>query len=248
MSKKLLTLIVTLPLILVLSACSMNFTGTTSTGSQVNGSAVQANQSQINMPANSGNQSLEGKLASGTLKLEGTDKAVTAEQAKNLLPLWKAVKSMASSSTTSPSEMTALYKQIQDAMTADQVQAIKDLNLSQTEMQAMMKQYNVQASQGNFPTPNATQMAQRSSSGSDGGGMPGGAPPDGGAGGPGGGMPADGGGGMPGSTTGDTGSASGAQPSVQGTPKAGQARGMGGGMNLIFVDPLIQVLQQRAGA
>ena len=37
---------------------------------------------------------------------------------------------MSASNTTAAAEMTALYSQIQDAMTAQQIQAIEDLNLS----------------------------------------------------------------------------------------------------------------------
>jgi hypothetical protein len=234
MTKKLLALIVSFPLVLVIAACSLIQPST----------STSTNQSQASNTAGQASQSVESKLAIGTLKLEGTDKAVTAAQAKTLLPLWKAVKSLSSSSTASNTEMTALYQQIQESMTAGQVQAIKDLNLSPDDTQSLMKQYNVQMPQGNFPTPNATQMAQRSS---DGGGMAGGGPSDGGMapGGPDGGMPPDGGG-APGGTGGNTNSA---QPSAQGTPQAGQPRGGSGkGMNFIFVDPLIQVLEQRAGA
>ncbi len=121
-------------------------------------------------------------------------------------------------------------------MTADQVQAIKDLNLSPTDMQALMTKYGVQmqAPQGGTPVPNATRAARAQSQG---GALAGGGPGGGMAGGPqGGGMPPDGGAGMPGG--------------MQGTPRAGQSGGRGfrGGMNNMLVDPIITLLTERAGA
>ncbi len=159
MVRKSIYLLIIVPVLAALAACSsLNLPGTTSATGQ---NQAQAASGSTNAPANTANQPVESKLAVGTLKLEGTGNAVTAEQARTLLPLWKAVKSMSTSSTASPSEMTALYQQIQDAMTAQQVQAIKDMTLDQAATQDLMKQYNVQMPQ--MPTPNATQMAQRSS-------------------------------------------------------------------------------------
>ena len=182
---------------------------------------------------NLANQPIEGKLALGLLKLEGSDKAVTAEQAKTLLPLWKAVKTLSSSSTASPDEVSALYTQIQEALNADQVQAVKDLNLSQADTQALMTQYGVQMPQGAAPSQSSTRAAGSSNAqgggfgGGDLGGGPGGPPPDGV--------------GIPGGL-----------PIPQGTPQAGAtpraARAGGGGMNLLFVDPLIKLLESKAGS
>jgi hypothetical protein len=240
MLKKVLTLLILVPVIFALAACSsLKLPGSTSS---------TTSQNQTNMTANAA-QPVEEKLAIGTLQLEGTDKAVTAVQAKELLPLWKAVKSLASDSAASPDEVTALYKQIQEAMTAEQVQAIKDVSLTPEEMQALLKKYGVEGLQGGGAMPNltdaqkATMQARRSSNssgrntaGGDQGGGPGGGggmPPDGGAG---GGMPPDGAGQQ-------------SQPNAQGTPSASQGRrgGPGGGLNTMLVDPLIKILQERAG-
>ncbi len=113
-------------------------------------------------------------------------------------------------------------------MSAEQVQVIKDLSFAPEDMQALMQQYGVQAPQG-APQQSTTRTANSAGQGGggmrlDGGGMPGGAPPDGG--------------GMPG----------GRQANAQPTPQAGQgnrARG-GGGINGLFVDPLIKLLEERA--
>jgi hypothetical protein len=196
------------------------------------------------------NQPVEQKLAPGTLKLEGTDRAVTAAQAKTLLPLWKAVKTLSSSNNASAEEITALYQQIQDAMTAEQLQAIKNLSLTQAEMQALMQQYGIQMPQMPAGNLNGTPAARSSGSSGNSSGAQAGDPGAGGfppggdfAGGP-GGAPPDGGGFLGG----------GALPNAQTTPAAGipQARpanrGFGGGMNNLFIDPLIKILEQRAGA
>lgn len=246
MKIKIRTMLLVVPVILILAACaSLNLPGTTNTSN----ASAQQNQTG-GAVANTGSMPVADKLALGTLKLEGSANAVTAAQAKTLLPLWKAVKSLSSSSTASSAEITALYQQIQDAMTADQVTAIKDLNLSQTDLQALMKQYGVtmQATNGNFPTMSpaqqATRQAARSSGSNSAGGANGGGGPFGGP----GGAPPDGGGFPGGPIGGGTGSTSG-QPNAQGTPQARPAGGgFRGGMNSLLADPLIKVLEQRASS
>lgn len=236
MLKRRINLLLIVLVAVALVACSsLKLSGTSaSTSSQTSG------QNQQNPAANFANQPVESKLAIGTLQLEGTDKAITAAQAKTLLPLWKAVKSLNNSSTASNDEMTALYKQIEEAMTADQIAAIKSLSLSQTDLQALSQKYGVTMPQPGV-NPQGTPQA-RSSSGTTGGnnangggfpGGPGGAPPDGG--GPGGVV-----GGQSALSNGTT---------AQRTPQAGQgARRFGGGMNTMFVDPLIKILGTRAAA
>ncbi len=236
------TLYLTLPLILILAACaSLKLPGTSASSS----TSGQQSQNQPGQPFNMANMPVEQKLAMGTLKLEGTDKAITADQAKTLLPLWKAVKTLNNSSNTSAQEIDALYKQIEESMTADQVQSIKDMQLTPQDTQALMTKYNIQAPQpqGNFPTLSpqmqSTMQARRSSgNGGAQAGGPGGFPPDVDM----GGMPPDAGG-FPGGA-----SRTNAQgtPGAQGTPRAN--RGFRVGMNTMFIDPLIKILQERTGA
>ncbi len=230
MNKKIGMLLLALALCASLAACASP-AASAQNAQSVQQSGQTAGQQGTPGAPNMANQPIEGKLAVGLLKLEGTDQAVTAAQAKTLLPLWKALKSLSSSSTASSDEISALYTQIQEALSTDQLAAIKALNLSPSDTQALMQQYNVQMQQ--MPTQRAT----RSASNSQGGGGFGG--PGGGAGGPppdGGGMP---GGGMPGG-----------QGGSQSTPVAGMANRpqMGGGMGLIFVDPLIKLLETRAAS
>ncbi len=242
------TILLLLPLVLILAACAgLKLPGTSSGASSGSGATPQPGQNQPGQPPNMTNQPIEQKLALGTLRLEGTENAVDTEQAKTLLPLWKAVKTLSSDSNTSAQEMDALYKQIQAAMTAGQVQAIKDMNLSQTDMQALMQKYGIQAPPVGNRNPNGTPAARTPSGGNSSGGSQNGGRD---AGGPGGGFPPDMGG--FGGPPPDAGGFGGAQPNAQGTPRARGTPGQGGrtfrgGMNMMFVDPLIKVLQERAG-
>jgi hypothetical protein len=237
MLKKKLVVMSLLPMIIVLAACTgLQLPGTSSTNN------TTSQQNQAGRVFDMAKLPVEQKLALGTLKLEGTDKAVTVAQAKSLLPLWKAVKSMSSGSNISEDEINAVYKQIQETMNAEQVQAIKDLNLSQADFQALMKQFGIQAPQMGQGNPSGTLVprSQSGSSASGSGGAQAGGPPGGGI--PGGDM------GGPGGPPPDGGFSGGGQPNSQGTMPARPAGGgFRAGMNMIFVDPLIKVLEQRAG-
>ncbi len=73
------------------------------------------------------------QLALGTLKLEGTENAVTEAQAAQLLPLWEALSGTAAETEA---ERTGLVQQIEDTMTATQVSAIAAMALTQADEQA----------------------------------------------------------------------------------------------------------------
>jgi hypothetical protein len=61
--------------------------------------------------------SLRNQLAYGTLKLEGTEQAITPEQAKVLLPLWQAIVVLSGNERTAEEELTAVQNQITQALT-----------------------------------------------------------------------------------------------------------------------------------
>jgi hypothetical protein len=133
-------------------------------------------------------------LAIGTLKLEATEYAVASDQATELLPLWQVLNSLSSSDTAAPEELTAITEQIQETMTAEQLQAIEEMGLTQEDMFATMQDLGlVNAPQANVegtPQPGAG-FGGGQGQGPDGGFVPGGAPPGGGPGGgegPGGGF------------------------------------------------------------
>jgi len=141
-------------------------------------------------------------LAVGTLKLAGTDQAVTTDQAKELVVYWEVYKNLSQSETAAQAEIDGLVTQIQETMTADQIQAITDMNLTQKDVFASLLGVTV-------TTSNSGASAVSIPSGSSGGaGMPAGGPPsDGGGAPPDGGMPADLGGVAPSSSANQTQSA-----------------------------------------
>jgi len=135
------------------------------------------------------------QLAVGTLRLAGTEQDITADQAKELIILWKVYEDISQSSTAAQEEVDALIEQIQETMTSPQIQAISDMNITQRDVFTVIQSADVNSS-----TSVGTTTV---SAPTDGGGMPGGAPPDGGGAAPdGGGAPADmGGGEMPAPST-----------------------------------------------
>jgi len=115
------------------------------------------------------------RLALGVLKLEGTDQAVTKEEATELLPLWQVYQSLSNSDTTSHVELDALMKQIQGAMTAEQIKAIEALELTDESVNEVMQTLGGSASaSAPSSTPNTSALNQTTPMGRP-AGMPGGA-------------------------------------------------------------------------
>lgn len=232
MTKKFIYLLLIFVLGLGLAACA-------GAGAQAGGTPSPAESAGAANPTGQApGQRLEDKLAFGTLKLEGSPQAVTAEQAKTLLPLWKAVKSLSASDTASREEINALYQQIEESMTSEQVLTLTELSLSPEDLQALMTQYKIQAPAA-FPAVSDDQRATRIAQRGAAGGLPEGAPPSGapGQGGPGGEMPFEG---APGQANAQT--TPGARP-----PGGFSNGGAGRGMNTLWLDALIQLLAERAG-
>ncbi len=174
---------------------------------------------------------IETQLAVGTLKLAGTDQDVTADQAKNLVVYWQVYKELSQSQTAAQAEIDGLIAQIQETMTADQISAIAEMNITQQDVLASMQGVSVTSS-GSSSTVSVP------SSSSNGGGMPAGGPPDGG------GAPSDGGGispemsgAAPASSTGQTQNAQ-ASSSISVTASVPSA----------LVEVVIQSLQQKIAA
>jgi len=92
--------------------------------------------------------SLRNQLAYGTLKLEGAEYAVTAEQAKTLLPLWQAIVALSGDEVTAAEELTAVQNQITEAMTPAQLEAIAGMQISNADLNAFYAEHGIV-----FPTP-----------------------------------------------------------------------------------------------
>jgi hypothetical protein len=218
-------LVLSILIVIVLAACTTPSTGAISssgTGSSAAPPTLEA-----------GDLSLQTTLLVGTLKLEDTPQAVTSEQAAQLLTLWKAVRSLAESDTTSEAEREALTRQIEVAMTAEQLQAIEAMDLTQEDVMALIQEL--------WPGQVFT------SDGPAGGVLAGGGPPDGG----------------PFNQGGQPGGSSGAPPDPffagpegdQGasltpeqltTLQAGRVSRGGAGLNLRLIQPLLDLLEERS--
>jgi hypothetical protein len=77
------------------------------------------------------------QLALGIVQLDGTENAVTPEQAKVLLPLWQVIQS---GSLQSDAETNAVVKQIEGTLEAEQLSAIADMRLTFEDMGAWMQE------------------------------------------------------------------------------------------------------------
>jgi len=168
-------------------------------------------------------------LVLGILKLDGTEQAVTTEQAKELLPLWQVYSELISSDTAAQAEIDALEKQIEETMTEEQLRAIHEMNLTSQDSFAVMQEMGIGMGRGQTSSDSSN-----NSNFTPGQGM-----------GPGGGAPPDmGGGGVPGQMPGGQS----VSPEQIATAQAARAEQGGGNMMLSnLINALIQYLQGIAG-
>jgi hypothetical protein len=176
--KKFLNLLIFGAVVLSMAACTAQQTPNTPTGASNSTNESQPGLSTLNT------------LAVGIFKLDGTANDVTADQAKELVVLWKAFDQVRNSDTSSPEEKDALIKQIQSTLTAEQNTAINNLGLTAQDVSKLMQEKGISAK-----AETTTKSSSSSSTGRGFSGGPGGFP--------GGGMPGGGpdGGGMPGGTS-----------------------------------------------
>jgi hypothetical protein len=226
---------------LALAACSG--AAQASTTGQTSSATTSANTTN-GLPLN-----LE--LAVGTFKLEGTPNQVDTKTAADLLPLWKAVRSLSSSSTTAAEELNAVYTQIQDTLTPARMTAISAMNLTRADLTSLAQEKGI--AMGGPANMTAEQKAtaqaaldsgQMQPPAGDRPGMDGGGPPAGGRPGMDGGGPPAGGGGPGGDGAPGGGGSSSSSRSSSTTSQTG-ARANAGGMNTAFYDALIQLLEER---
>ena len=249
-NKLLLTTIASLIIVLALSACGGSAEVTTNAEKNNESSPVESSSNDASSKAESrpgiGEDfqdalPISAQLGFGTLLLEDSEYAVDPAQAVELLPLWKAARSLSQSETVAEAELQAVFNQIQDTMTSEQISAIADLQLTGEEMAQLMEDLGLSFGFGGSgfgdltPEQQATAQAARES----GGGFPGGDFP--GRGFPGGGNPG-GQAGFPGAGGGQI------SPEQQATIEARRAeRGnIGARFALVFADPLIELLEERA--
>jgi hypothetical protein len=93
------------------------------------------------------------QLMVGTLKLEGSDLAVTPEQAPELLVLWQASRALSRSGTGATEEVTAVLNQIEAAMTPEQIAAIAAMQLTRADIQGMSQAMGLSTGSGDGAGP-----------------------------------------------------------------------------------------------
>ena len=91
---------------------------------------------------------LRSQLAYGTIKLADTPNAITSDQAKTLIPLWQAVVSLSGDTTTASEELTAVQDQITATLTAEQLQAIAAMQITNAGLNVFYAEYGIV-----LPTP-----------------------------------------------------------------------------------------------
>jgi hypothetical protein len=177
---------------------------------------------------------VSAQLGFGTLLLEDSTYAVDPTQAAALLPLWKAARSLSESETAAQEELDAIFSQIEDTMTPEQINTIAAMQLTGEEMAQLMEDLGIEfgPGRGGFGdlTPEqqeTAQAARESGEGLPGGGIPGSGQGRGGGEGFGGGN---------------------LTPEQQATMEARRAErsGVGARFALVFVEPLIELLEERA--
>jgi len=84
-----------------------------------------------------GTEARAAQLALGTLYLEGSNEAVNAQQAAELAPLWEILADLSVSGTAASEELSATVEAIEAGMTADQLETIGEMNVSETEASSM---------------------------------------------------------------------------------------------------------------
>ena len=92
--------------------------------------------------------SLRNQLAFGIMQLDGTPNAVMPEQAGRLVPLWQAVIALSGDTTTAEEELTAVQDQIVETLSAEQLQSIAAMQITNTELNAFYAEYGI-----TLPTP-----------------------------------------------------------------------------------------------
>lgn len=258
--KKMTFILVSLILILVLAACgeTVNETGVTTEGVDTSASDTAAittedaesstsnAQAGASEDAAGGTSDIEASLNSdyenalsvpmqlvmGTFMLEDTELTVDSDQAAQLLPLWKAARSLGSSDTAAAEEVGAVYNQIQETMTPEQIAAIAAMQIGREDMFGVVQELGLSfgGGGGDFtPEMQATAQAARAS----GQGFPGGF------------------GGRPGGGGGPGGGAGGAGLSPEGRETAiaerGGTRGAGPGVNPAYLEAVILLLEGKTG-
>ncbi|MCA9933298.1 MAG: hypothetical protein H6662_07670 [Ardenticatenaceae bacterium] len=150
--KKTTLLLLSLLLILVLAACGTAEETSTDVVDTAADTAVTTTNTDtaVSLTEDYAEDALpiRNQLLVGTMKLEGTDLAVTPEQASELLVLWQASIALSRSGTGATEEVTAVLNQIEATMTPEQIAAIADMQLTREDIQAISQEMGLSTGSG----------------------------------------------------------------------------------------------------
>lgn len=151
-----------LSFILIVLALALAACGGTAEVVEVDGgeTAVNANIATLTEDYNDA-LTIRNQLLLGIMRLEGTAQAVTAEQSVELTTLWQAFAALSDSGTAAPEETEAVQNQIIAALTAEQVNAIAAMQLTNAELQTFYVETGI--SEVKTPEPGVTPQSQRMS-------------------------------------------------------------------------------------
>lgn len=102
---------------------------------------------------------IKNQLAVGTLKLAGTPNEMTKDQAAKLVPLWQTSKALTVSGSASTAETNAVLAQIEQVLTPAQVNAIKEMALTNATLQALYVEWGLSTAEPGT-TPTGTGMSK----------------------------------------------------------------------------------------
>ena len=163
-----LVILLSLVVILTLSACTGSISSSGSSTQTVTNETSQ-------LPVLS-------KLVIGTYKLIGSSTPITQTQAQQLVILWKAYKELQTRDTKAQQEVTDLLAQINSSLTTEQNAAIEAMNLSARDVVAMMQELGINSNTaittGTGPSSSSSSSSSGTRSGGATGGFPGGPPQD----------------------------------------------------------------------
>lgn len=140
MKTKILAISIALFIVSLLGACA---TAATTTAAAPTSAATSILTTEFADAAN-----LRSQLAYGILLMDGTAQTVSPEQAAALKPLLQAIMSLSGDDTTASEELTAVQDQIALALSPEQLQAIKAMEITNADLQGYYAQFGIV-----LPTP-----------------------------------------------------------------------------------------------
>ena len=137
--KKILIIVMILAL-LILPACADNGESTelVDPSISVENRNIETNENPDDFTVN--------RLTMNIFLLEGTDYAVTSEQAGDMLYLWQVAKSLIESSTAADEELNAVTNQIGALLTNEQLEYLLTVDYEQVNMNVLLAEYGFLAS------------------------------------------------------------------------------------------------------